>query len=379
MRRSLILFLIFSVVGFAQLIDVSFFQTDIRDALALLSYEAQKPIIYDKTVTGFVTLEVQQVTIEKALDLILMPYGYQWVQVDGVYFVGTPDPKSLSFFELSKTYIYRTKGIPANRLVSMLPTVMRDYVSASDSEPNLVVINAPPKIAGKIAETLNTIDSPKEQLIIEIKVIETNKDTMRKWGIAWQYNDSSDKQALTVNFLDMAFDLIYKTLDFSILSNIELSVKDGSARLLANPKLRLSESTTGKVVAKTQRNYVTVEDNKTVVRSMDLGIEVEVRPVVFKNGEVALDVKITATNVLENNTKLPSTTSHTINGTVRVKLGETITAGSIGFETYTNAVDKVPILGDIPIVGYLFKRETLAKTYKDVLILISCTRAGGEG
>lgn len=66
----------------------------------------------------------------------------------------------------------------------MLPTVMRDYVSASDSEPNLVVINAPPKIAGKIAETLNIIDSPKEQLIVEIKVIETNKDTMRKWGIA---------------------------------------------------------------------------------------------------------------------------------------------------------------------------------------------------
>lgn len=124
----------------------------------------------------------------------------------------------------------------------------------------------------------------------------------------------------------MAFDLIYQTLDFSILGNIELSVKDGSARLLANPKLRLSESTTGKVVAKTQRNYVTVDDNKTVVRSMDLGTEVEVRPVVFKNGEVSLDVKIMATNVLKNNTKLPSTTSHTINGTVRVKLGETITA-----------------------------------------------------
>lgn len=124
----------------------------------------------------------------------------------------------------------------------------------------------------------------------------------------------------------MAFDLIYQTLDFSILGNVELSVKDGSARLLANPKLRLSESTTGKVVAKTQRNYVTVDDNKTVVRSMDLGTEVEVKPVVFKNDEVSLDVKITATNVLENNTKLPSTTSHTINGTVRVKLGETITA-----------------------------------------------------
>lgn len=40
MRHSLIFFLIFSVVGFAQLIDVSFFQTDIRDTLALLSYEA---------------------------------------------------------------------------------------------------------------------------------------------------------------------------------------------------------------------------------------------------------------------------------------------------------------------------------------------------
>lgn len=378
-RFFLISILLFSFVGFAQLIDVSFFQTDIRDALSLLSYDAGKPIIYDKTVTGFVTLEVQQVTIEKALDLILMPYGYQWVQVDGVYFVGTPDPKSLSFFELSRTYIYTTKGIDAPRLVSMLPPVMKDYVFANPSEPNMVVINAPPKIAGKIAETLSMMDIPKDELIVEVKVIETGQDTLKKWGISWQYSDQkSSNEAFTMTFLDMAFDLIYQKLDFTVLGNIQLSIEDGSAKLLANPKLKLLSTTTGKVTAKTQRSYITVVDDKETTKTMDLGIEVEIKPVVLKSGETLMDVKITTTNILDRNTRIPDTTTHSLNSTLKMKLGETITAAAIGFDTYTTTVDKIPVLGDIPVVGYLFKKESISKVYREVLILIKCTKAGEE-
>lgn len=362
-----------------KLLDLSFFQMDIRDVLVQISYEIGKPIVFDKNVTGFVTLEVGGVTVEKALDLILLPYGYQWIEMDGVYFVGTPDPKSPSSVELFKTYVYRTKGVDASKLVSLLPVFMRDYVMTSDADPTLVVINAPPKMAGKIAEVLNKVDIGREELVVEVRVVEVNEETMRKWGIGWQYTNVSSSEGFVVNVLDNVFDLIYRTLDYEILANIEISIGDGSAKLLANPKLRILNGIPGKVSTKTQRSYLVKEDNKTVVRTVEVGVEVELKPMILRNHEVLLDVKVTSSNILDTNRELPTTTTHSLTGTLRLKLGETVTVGGVGFDTYSTTVNKVPILGDIPVVGYLFKRETITKTHKEILILIRCVRAGEEG
>jgi len=375
-RCALMVLIVLSVFLFSEekLLDLSFFQTDIRDALTQISYEIGKPIIYDRTVTGFVSLEVYQVPVEKALDLLLLPYGYQWVEIDGVYFVGSPDPESPSFFTLSKTYLYRTKGNSADQLIKALPPVMKNYVFPLSTDT--VVINAPPKIASKIAETLNTIDVPEEELILEVKVVEVNEETLRKWGISWQYSNQSEGENFTINLLEKALDIVFNTLDYSVLSHIELSIGDGSAKLLANPRLRLQSGSSGKFSAKTQRNYITTENDKKVVKSVELGTEVEMKPFLLRDNTVSLTVKITSSNALDKNEGLPDTTSQSIEGTVRLKLGETVAIGGIGFDTYTTVTDKVPLLGDIPVFGYLFKKETERKIHKEILILVKCTKAG---
>jgi len=109
---------------------------------------------------------------------------------------------------------------------------------------------------------------------------------------------------------------------------------------------------------------------------VELGTEVEIKPFLLRDNTVSLTVKITSSNALDKNEGLPDTTSQSIEGTVRLKLGETVAIGGIGFDTYTTVTDKVPLLGDIPVFGYLFKKETERKIHKEILILVKCTKAG---
>ena len=379
MRKVLVfVFMTLSILLLSQekLLDLSFFQTDIREALSQLSYEIGKPILMDSTVRGYVTLEISGVDIKKALDLILLPYGYQWTELDGVYFVGTADPGSENFMYFARTYLYRTSGYDSSKLIALLPDFMKKYVSTSEVDPTLVVINAPPKIASKVAETLSRIDVPKREVVVEVKIVEVDEATLKKWGIGWKYEEVEGEKGLTLNLIDAILDIIYQAPTSKILADIEASIADGSAKLLADPKIRILSGQSGTVSAKTKRSYVQIQDNKKVTKTVELGVEVTVTPTVLRNGEVVLSVKTSVSNALETNREVPDVVTHSLDGAVRVKIGDTITAGGVGFDTYTQSTEKVPFLGDIPVLGYLFRKEIYSKTHKEVLVFVKCVEVG---
>ena len=79
------------------LVNLFLFDTDIRDALSEIALQTGVNIIPDQTVGGLITADIQDVPLERALRLVLIGGGYTYRKFDDFYFVGLPDPRSLTF------------------------------------------------------------------------------------------------------------------------------------------------------------------------------------------------------------------------------------------------------------------------------------------
>lgn len=97
------------------LVNLFLFESSIRDALSEISLQTGVNIIPDSTVSGRVTVDLQDVPLEQALRIILIGGGYSFRKIDDFYFVGLPDPRSITFRELADTQIVVLQHVTAGR------------------------------------------------------------------------------------------------------------------------------------------------------------------------------------------------------------------------------------------------------------------------
>ncbi len=365
----------------SQNVSISFFQESLTQALSDLAAQENITIITDSTVGGFITLTLNNVSISEALDLMLLAGGYSWTQIKpGVYFVGTANPSSNSFLYLASMTSYRLKYINSQTLISLLPAVMKPYVFTSTASPKLVLIGAPSNVKESILNVIKQVDVQKAQAVFKVSVVEVDESYLRSLGMDLQYsqNPSSASQT-TFNVLNRAINVVYKLNDLSILSNIKAQVTNGSAKILANPKIRISNGNTGTLKVSTTRNYsYTNSEGKLVVSSVNVGVDISLTPTISASGDVSVKISETVNGALESAGPVPQTMTNTLSTTFDTKVGDTVAVGGVDFSTYEESTSKVPLLGDIPIIGYFFTQEKMQKVRKELIIILTCESVGGK-
>src|SRR5690606_13989850 len=130
-------------------VDNIFFDTFIRDALADISLQTGVPIVADTTVTGFVTLELVDVPLRRALEQLLWPAGYTFRWMDGYYLVGSADEQSPLFHVLSVSRRVKLEHGEAQQVREALPDAFRDRTRA-DVATNSIVITAAEDVVERI-------------------------------------------------------------------------------------------------------------------------------------------------------------------------------------------------------------------------------------
>ncbi len=103
----LVLLSVLTAISFSQNVSISFFQESLSQALSDLAAQENITILTDSSVGGFITLNLNDVPLSEALDLMLLPGGYSWKEIKpNVYFVGTANPSSNSFLYLASMSSY---------------------------------------------------------------------------------------------------------------------------------------------------------------------------------------------------------------------------------------------------------------------------------
>ncbi len=367
-------------VSFSQNVSISFFQESLTQALSDLAAQENITILTDSTVGGFITLTLNNVPISEALDLMLLPGGYSWKEIKpNVYFVGTASPSSNSFLYLASMSSYRLRYITSSTLLNLLPAVMKPYVFTSTSSPYLVLIGAPSDMKKAILSVIKDVDVSKMEAVFQVTVVEMDESYLRKLGMDFQYSQpSSVATENTINILNRTINLVYKVNNLSILSDIKAEAASGAVKILANPKVRIESGNTGTVKVSTTRNYsYRNTSGNLVVSSVSVGANVSLTPAISASGDVSLKVSETISGALENSGPVPNTMSNTLSTTFETQVGKTVAVGGMDFSTYEKSTARVPLLSDIPVIGYFFTQEKMRKVKKEIIVIITCESAGG--
>ncbi|MFP3904994.1 MAG: type II secretion system protein GspD, partial [Armatimonadota bacterium] len=163
------------------LVNNVFFSTPLQQALMDVGAQAGVTILVGPNVEGSVTLDLQDVEVEKALELMLMPNGMVFNQLeDGEYLVMAPDPSSPNFERIAETQIVALAYLEPKTVVNALPARYAEYVTINEASQELV-ISAPQPLLDTITDLIADIDHDKQQVMIEALVIETEAGAMKEF------------------------------------------------------------------------------------------------------------------------------------------------------------------------------------------------------
>ncbi|MHC4220901.1 MAG: secretin N-terminal domain-containing protein [Planctomycetota bacterium] len=388
----------------------------IRDALRFLSAKYKKNIVPSGSVSGMVTVSsLYEVTFEEALDAILgndLKYvekdnfinvytnqEYKMIQEDiarltykffTLYYIKADDAKQLITPLLSpKGKIESTKpaetGVPTGQSISS-GSGGGDTMSLSDA---ILVYDYPENI-DKVAELISRIDIRPRQVLIEATILSAALTENTQLGIDWQTfrgTPLTDVSGITRTSPDgyefagsspvsIAGGLAVGLATGDIASFIKAVETVTDTTVIANPKILAVNKQLGEVYIGTKLAYktqTTQTDTSTTetVGFLDTGTKLSFRPFIGDDGYIRMDIHPKDSTGELNAQQLPDETSAELKTNIMVKDGQTIVLGGLFRDKITTTKTQIPILGDLPIIGVLFRGSTDKSERQEVIILLT--------
>lgn len=392
-RQSLI-FLVFSGLIFAltipvnaeigetkgpgPLVSATFFDSDLRESIKEVSLQTGVPLICDSIVSGIITMDLKDVPLEKALKMMLSGGGFTFRKIDDYYLIGLPDPKNPTFTMLCETSVYYFKNISMESARSLIPASYADYIKL-DSEKGLAMIMAPSSLMPEILNDLAKIDGVRAQIRIKALVTEISNKVLKEWGMNLfdiNFNASG------VGTRTLALDLINGTLkgegdaDFGHFSTtIKALVDEKKATIHADPELLVTEGKSGELFVGEKRTLILyskgTDSTSSSTENVEAGIGLKVIPkIVGDQIELAISQKISDFTGDTTDDKIV-VKSRDYSSTVRFLPGQTVMVAGLTDKNDSNETIKTPILGDIPLIGYLFKQKSKSKEDSELLVFLT--------
>jgi type IV pilus assembly protein PilQ len=372
----------------AKLITNSYFEMDLQQVLSDLSIETGVPILWDNTVQGQVTFEAKGMTLNALLQALLTPLGFTFTIIDDIYFVGSVNPDEVSFGLLSKTEVVTLSNIDAEAAVKLLSDYFKPYIKGY-KDANVVCITGPEEINDRIRADLLKLDKPPVQVLIEVMVTEISSDALREIGIDWTLNPavtnpkwsvSMEHPELNESNISGTYNnpnLVIGEYTLELISSLEALIKKGQATIRANPRITTINGKKADISLTTDQYFIIQTGTSqfyqyNTLQSITSGIKVELTPYVSDSGEVTIYVKPEVGDVVGSGANgLPEISKRSANTSVRVKDGETFTIGGLSLQKNNSVKKKVPILADIPLLGYAFRYEKMELKDTEIIIFIT--------
>jgi type II secretory pathway component GspD/PulD (secretin) len=365
-----------------------FEQQDYLITNSFFEMETAIPIIWDATVEGLVTFDAVDQPLEDVLSSILLPLGYVYSFQQGSYFVGSAKPEGPAFALLSITEVVSLSNIDATEAIRLLSDFFKPYVKASTTG-NAVCITAPESFVERIRSDLAEIDKPPIQILIEVVVSEISTSALRKMGLDWSAlgTDGNETVSVGTDHTDIEGPAIVGAItrlgqdigsySVDLAASLEALVQSGEARIRANPRIAALNGRTAEIGLTTDQYFIITTSTSqygtyNTLQAVTSGIRLEITAYASSSGEITVRVEPEVGDVVGKGANdLPEISRRTASTTVRVSDGETFTIGGLVIQQENTTQKKVPLLGDIPLLGMLFRYEE--KSMKDNQIVIFIT------
>jgi type II secretory pathway component GspD/PulD (secretin) len=358
--------------------------TPIEEVFDMLSRKDNVNIIVSKGVTGTVSVNLYNVTVREAIYRVAQAAGYWVEERNGDYIIlgretGLDYPGANTQI---KTYKVQYSD------VKQVADILSKYVSRQGKVTpligrRLIVVEDLPGFAERIARLLEELDVPPKQVMIEAKILEIALDDSERFGIDWKRlfgspagtpgsfgtsgfafgNAAAPGQGFFFSILDQNLEVFLSAL----------AVK-GRVRTLATPKLLALENQEAKAVIGDSTGYkVTTTINlvtSETVQFLESGVILKVTPSVDQRGRVLMRIhpEVSSATLASG---IPSKKSTEVTTEMVSEDGQSIFIGGLIKSGSFRERQRVPILGDLPVIGVLFSNNVESATSTETIVIIT--------
>lgn len=270
----------------------------------------------------------------------------------------------------------------------------------ADATTNSLIIVAPEPVFNNLRRVIDALDRRRAQVFIEALIVEISADRATELGFQWQSFAGAATTAATffsgTNFAAAkSQQIINGTVSAKAGAGLTIGVaKAGSlgvlarfleteanANILSTPNLITLDNEEGKIVIGQNLPFVTGQYAQTgssltptpfqTIERRDVGLSLKVKPQISEGGTVKVQISQEVSSVSStSNTLGPVTNKRAIDSTVLVEDGGIIALGGLIEDNYGAGEEKVPVLGDIPLFGALFRYETRKRTKTNLMVFL---------
>ncbi|KPB74057.1 type IV pilus secretin PilQ [Pseudomonas cannabina] len=394
-------------------LSLNFQDIDVRSVLQLIADFTNLNLVASDTVQGGITLRLQNVPWDQALDLVLKTKGLDKRKVGSVLLVAPADEiaarerqeleslKQIAELAPLRRELLQVNYAKAADIAKLFQSVTsaeskadeRGSITVDDRTNNIIAYQTQDRL-DELRRIVSQLDIPVRQVMIEARIVEANVDYDKELGVRWggatntsgssNWSTGTAAGGSTANsstFVDMGAANATSGIGLGFLTNntmldLELTAmeKTGNGEIVSQPKVVTSDKETAKILKGTEVPYQeSSSSGATTVSFKEASLSLEVTPQITPDNRIIMEVKVTKDEPDYVNAVLgvPPIKKNEVNAKVLISDGETIVIGGVFSNTQSKSVDKVPFLGDVPYLGRLFRRDVVSESKSELLVFLT--------
>lgn len=375
-------------------ITFDYSEADVREVIDMLAAKAGLNIIYGDDVSGTITISLTKVPFEEAFKTVLNVRGLAARQAgDNILRIASPNTllaeQKKSMLQTRVFFLNYAKASEIKpQLDSVAAAEKRTANCIIDETNNALVVTDSAMGMEDTARLIKSLDRRPRQVVIEAKFVEMQLQDDYHLGIQWYANSTRNngvysQAAVQIPFAQSiygAFTLGRVTANSQLEATLLAAAEKGKAKVLSDPKITTLNNKEANINITEQTPYTTEAWSATVppVRTITseyvtTGIILKVTPIINSDGRILMKIKPSVSQVTETTIigAAPGIDTREADTNVIVKDGETIVIGGLIKDMQSTTVFKVPLLGDIPLLGWLFRKKSVVRNRIELLIFVT--------
>jgi len=411
-------------IGYAgEKLTLNFQKIDVREALNVIADFTELNMVISDTVTGNLTLRLKDVPWDQAFDIILQSRGLDMRKNGNVIQVAPRDEiaakekidlssrQEIAELEDLRTESYQLSYQTGDEIAKMLSSDKQRILSKRgsavvDMRTNTIFIQDTPSHLDDARRLIKQIDVPVRQVMIEARVVEASDKFGKNLGVrlgyvsndAFQVGNSKVYGNIGANTVTAgplagttmpantpnvnlpsagtagAFSMMLFNSSLSKLLSVELTAleTDSKGKIVSSPRVVTSDKTEATMETGTEVPYQQASSSgATNVSFKKATLSLKVKPQITPDDNVMMDIMVNKDSVGTLYAGVPSIDTNAVKTQVLVENGGTVVIGGVYSQQLSVGEDKVPLLGDIPVLGYFFRSSSKIDNKNELLIFIS--------
>lgn len=370
-------------------VSLEFQNAPLSQVLNVLSRQTGLNFILDKDTRtdSKVTIYARQVPASEAINLILATQMLEKKVLNENSLLIYPRlPNKIKDYEELSVRSFYIANADVKSVATLLRSVLKVRDLYTDEKLNLLVVRDTPEVLKLAEKIIATQDMAEPEVMLDVEIMEVKRSRLMELGILYPSSikagvipSGGATAPLTASDLR---GLSSRNISISgISATLNLLKTDGDVKLLANPRIRVKNREKARIHIGDRVPVITTTSTANVgvsesVSYLDVGLKLDVEPNVFLEDEVGIKIGLEVSNIVKEITTANGALTYQV-GTrsaatvLRLSDGETqMLAGLISDED-RNTANKVPGLGDLPVLGRLFSSQKDDRTQTEIVLLIT--------